>query len=59
MNNSEIALQLTLKAMEEKLLLAKPISLCESAEPFEEANQFIAKQVNEFYSSVLNHLNNL
>ena len=48
MDHKEIALQLTIKAMEFGLLQAKPENHFEGNNSYEEANQFAAKQVNNF-----------
>ena len=57
MDHKEIALQLTIKAMEFGLLQAKPENHFEGTNSYEEANQFAAKQVNDFYQETLRRLN--
>lgn len=58
MQNSEIALQLTLKAMELGLIRAKPENFFSGDNPWEEANEFAAKQVNDFYQETMRRLLN-
>ena len=59
MNHKEIALQLTIKAMEFGLIKTKPENFFSGDDTWEQANQFAAKQVNDFYSETLRRLNNL
>lgn len=59
MNHKEIALQLTIKAMELGLIKTKPEKFFSGDDAWEEANQFAAKQVNDFYAETLRRLNNL
>ena len=56
MDHKEIALQLTIKAMEFGLIQAKPLSNF-SGDAWEAANQFATKQVNDFYQETLRRLN--
>ena len=58
MDKSEIALQLTLKAMEQGFILKKDFRTFEGDDPIEEANRYTAKQVNDFYQETLNRLLN-
>lgn len=58
MQNSEIALQLTLKAMELGLIRVKPENYFEGDNPWEEANKFAVKQVNDFYQETMRRLLN-
>lgn len=59
MDHKEIALRLTVKAMEFGLIKAKPENFFSGDDTWEEANQFAAKQVNDFYQETLQRLNNL
>ena len=58
MQNSEVALQLTLKAMELGLIRTKPENFFEGDNPWEAANEFAAKQVNDFYRETMRRLIN-
>lgn len=59
MNNFEIALQITLKAMEEKYILRKSENFCSGADPIETANEFAVKQICDFYTETLRRLNEI
>ena len=59
MNNTEIALQLTLKAMEESYITRKSENFCDGPDPIETANQFSAKQICDFYAKTLRRLNEI
>lgn len=56
MQNSEIALQLTLKAMDIGLIKVKPENFFEGDSSWELANTFAAKQVNDFYQETMRRL---
>lgn len=58
MEKSEIALQLTLKAMEQGLIVGKTFQAFDSEDPIEAANQYTAKQVNDFYRETYKRLLN-
>ncbi len=55
MEHKEIALQLTLKAIETGLITKQDYN---SSMPIETANQLAAKQVSDFYENILKRLNN-
>lgn len=57
MNHAEIALQLTLKAMEHGLIARKDFKLFDDADPIGSANRDVAKQVSDFYEYTLKRLN--
>lgn len=59
MNNTEIALQLTLKAMEERYITRKSENFCNGPDPIEASNQFSAKQICDFYVETLHRLNEI
>lgn len=59
MNNPEIALQLTLKALEQGMIIKKDNSLFDGNDPIEDANQHFAKQVSDFYEYTLKRLNEI
>jgi len=56
MNYDEIALQLTLKAMEQGFIQCKPANICKGPDLYEEANQHAVKQINDFYQETLRRL---
>jgi len=55
-NNDEIALQLTLKAMEHDKVALKPSNFTND-NTLEDVRKFIAKQLHEFYKDILEYLN--
>ena len=59
MNNNEIALQITLKAIEEGYITQKSENLCEGPDPIESANKFSVKQICDFYAETLRRLNEI
>ena len=59
MNNSDIALQITLKALEDGYIARKSDTVCEGPDPVETANRFAAKQISDFYIEVLRRLNEI
>ena len=56
MSNDEIALQITLKAIDAGILVGKPVNHCET---YEEANRFGAEQVADFYEAIYARLKKL
>lgn len=58
MDHKEIALQLTMKAMELGMIKCKPENFFSGEDPYEEANKFASKQINDFYQETLQRLNN-
>lgn len=59
MSNSEIAMNLTLKAMEEGYIPKKSINLFDGEDQFTEATKYAAAQVGEFYQRVLDAFNEI
>lgn len=59
MNNIDIALQITLKAMEEGYITRKSENFCSGPDPIESANQFSVKQICDFYTETLRRLNEI
>lgn len=59
MNTSDIAFQLTLKAIENGMINTKSTNLSESNDPIEDVNRYNAKQLSGFYEEVLKHLNSI
>jgi hypothetical protein len=57
MENKEIALHLTLKAMEAGLISVKPSNHIRGDDPYEESTQHAIKQVSDFYRSMLEVIN--
>lgn len=57
MLNTDIALQITLKAIETGYIIRKGDSVCDGQDPVEAANQFSAKQISDFYLEILRRLN--
>lgn len=58
MEKSEIALNLTMKAMELGLIGMKDMRSFDAEDPIEAANQYAAKQVNDFYRETYKRLLN-
>ena len=58
MTADEIALQITLKAMEHGLICQKPVNMFDGKDPWEAANQYTVKQVNDFYHETKRRLLN-
>ena len=58
MEHKEIALQLTLKAIETGLITKQDYKSIDSSMPIETANQLVAKQVSDLYENILKRLNN-
>lgn len=58
MTNSEIAMQLTLKALEEGYIPKKSLNHFEVEDPFAEATKYAAAQVSDFYQRVFDALGN-
>ena len=58
MEYKEIALLLTLKAIETGLITKQDYKSIDSSMPIETANQLVAKQVSDFYENILKRLNN-
>ncbi len=58
MTADEIALQLTMKAMEHGLFFQKPLNMFAGDNPWEAANQYTVKQVNDFYQETKRRLLN-
>ena len=56
MKNDEIALQLTLKAMELGIIKVKPENFFEGENSWEAANKYAAKQINDFYQETMRRL---
>ncbi len=52
----EIALQLTMKAMETGLIAPKPTNFCKSEDPFAESTNDCVKRVNDFYQETMRRL---
>ena len=59
LNNFEIALQITLKAMEEGYIVRKGENFCTGPDPIETANQFAAKQICDFYVETIRRLSEI
>lgn len=59
MNNFEIALQITLKAMEEGYITQKSENFCSGPDPIETANEFAVKQICDFYTETLRRLSEI
>lgn len=59
MTTSEIAMQLTLKALEEGYIPRKAVNLFEGEDPFAEASKYAAAQVGDFYQRVFDALKNI
>lgn len=57
MDHKEIALQLTLKAIECKLIQAKPLDYSIAKDPTNDSAMSAAKNVNDFYLETLRRLN--
>lgn len=56
MNYDEIALQLTVKAMEHGLIKPMPVNMCKGPDLYSEASQHAAKLVNDFYQETMHRL---
>lgn len=56
MTNKEMAVQLTIKAIEFGLIQAKPANHCKAEDQYAEATQVAAQQVSEFYKSMVHTL---
>lgn len=59
MSNSEIAMQLTLKALEEGYIPKKSLNHFSGEDPFAEATKYAATQISDFYQKVYDSLGNL
>lgn len=57
MENKEMALQLTLKAMETGIISVKPHNHCTGDDPHGESTQHAIKRVSDFYRSMLQAIN--
>ncbi len=57
MDHKEIALQLTLKAIECKLIQAKSLAYNTAEDPTNDCAMSAAKDVNDFYQETLRRLN--
>lgn len=58
MSNEEIALQLTLKAIDAGFIITKNVTSFCNDEELEDENKYNAKQVNDFFDSVLRNVRN-
>ena len=56
MTYPEIALQLTLKAMETGLIVPKSLNTCKGPDLYAESTMDCAKRVNDFYQETMRRL---
>lgn len=59
MEKSEIALQLTLKAMELGYIEKRSWTTFESQDQFQASTEYAAKQISEFYQAIYSQLGTL